>query len=237
MYKYNHVTKIKKPSFQDIIDHNTNSLGIIDWESISKIKNLSTKFIRKYKDKVDWKIICRFQKLNDKFILKYFYELPQPELLSYQKLSENIIERVLQQISSYYKNIGFSDETYTILCNQKLSEDMIRKYMYIFKDYLNIVFSRQHVSEAFIEEFVFVKDNSSWIKDNWRNISYYQILSESFIEKHKDNVDWNNIAARQKLSLSFIKKHLDRFDASNLLSNYKLSKYTIEKVKNIIIVF
>jgi len=35
---------------------------------------------------------------------------------------------------------------------------------------------------------------------DWECISYYQTLSEDFIEKHKDRVDWLGISQHQTLS-------------------------------------
>ena len=45
--------------------------------------------------------------------------------------------------------------------------------------------------------------------EDWGDISYYQTLSESFIEKYFDKVDWYYISGYQILSEKFIEKHLD----------------------------
>ena len=44
---------------------------------------------------------------------------------------------------------------------------------------------------------------------NWNYISYYQPLSEQFIEKYKDEVIWNYIFQYQNLSPEFKKKFWD----------------------------
>ena len=66
---------------------------------------------------------------------------------------------------------------------------------------------------------------------NWINISYYQELSEDFIEKHKDRVNWNYISYCQKLSEDFIEKHMDRVDWDYISSRQKLSKSFRQKMK------
>ena len=47
-------------------------------------------------------------------------------------------------------------------------------------------------------------------KVDWFYISYYQKLSESFIEKFQNKVDWNCISSSQKLSEPFIEKFQDK---------------------------
>ena len=66
-------------------------------------------------------------------------------------------------------------------------------------------------------------------KVNWKYISEYQKLSESFIKKHADKVYWDYISAYQKLSESFIKKHADKVDWDYISAYQKLSESFIEK--------
>lgn len=63
----------------------------------------------------------------------------------------------------------------------------------------------------------------------WYTISKYQILSESFIEKHKDNVDWNVICIYQSLSEPFIEKFQDKVNWYTISEYQKLSEAFIEK--------
>jgi hypothetical protein len=59
-------------------------------------------------------------------------------------------------------------------------------------------------------------------EQDWNYISYYQDLSEDFIEKHLDEVDWDNISFNQKLSESFIKKHINKINFTLLMRNKKI---------------
>ena len=45
-------------------------------------------------------------------------------------------------------------------------------------------------------------------KFDWNSISFYQNLSEEFIEKYSDKLDWCWISRHQKLSESFIMKYI-----------------------------
>src|SRR5574344_2119519 len=81
--------------------------------------------------------------------------------------------------------------------------------------------------EKFFDDYVGKSDNIS--KYNWCYISKYQILSESFIEKHKDKVDWGYISINQKLSEEFIEKYIDKIYWYRISQNQKLSEEFIEK--------
>ena len=67
---------------------------------------------------------------------------------------------------------------------------------------------------------------------NWRNISKYQRLSESFIEKFQDKVYWTHISYSQKLSEEFIEKFQDKGDWYYISEYQKLSEEFIEKFQH-----
>lgn len=77
-------------------------------------------------------------------------------------------------------------------------------------------------------------DDQVLLKDgediDWKFISIYQALSESFIERW---VDWYNIVQYQKLSDEFIKKSLNNIEAcsfARILKYQKLSDETIQEI-------
>ena len=57
---------------------------------------------------------------------------------------------------------------------------------------------------------------------NWRDISRYQYLSESFIEKFQDKVDWFYITEYQVISEPFIEKFYNYINLDNLFIYNKL---------------
>ncbi len=57
------------------------------------------------------------------------------------------------------------------------------------------------------------KNVNRWAKkDWWGEISYFQKLSEKFIEKHKDKINWYWVSYYQTISEDFIEKHKDKID-------------------------
>ena len=62
-----------------------------------------------------------------------------------------------------------------------------------------------------------IKDSPD--KVDWKFISIYQDLSESFIRKFSDRVDWYCISRYQKLSKDFIREFSDKVDWDCLIRN------------------
>ena len=68
--------------------------------------------------------------------------------------------------------------------------------------------------------------------EDWHLASFYQTLSEPFIEKYKDKVDWIYISSYQKLSEPFIEKWKNKVGWYCISSYQELSESFIEKWKN-----
>ncbi len=68
-------------------------------------------------------------------------------------------------------------------------------------------FRTEKYSEEEIREYISKNVLSS---DEWRDISYYQTLSEDFIREFHEEVHWYYISAKQKLSEGFIKEFKDK---------------------------
>ena len=85
-----------------------------------------------------------------------------------------------------------------------------------------------------IEELIKKENLQCSVKDfpstvNWKYISMYQKLSESFIEKFANKVDWNCILTYQKLTESFIEKYSDKVNWICISAHQNLSESFIEK--------
>lgn len=75
-------------------------------------------------------------------------------------------------------------------------------------------------------------DIDNLTKDDWKYIPIYYELSESFIEKYKDEVCWENISHFQKLSENFIEKFHHKINWFYVSSYQKLSKNFIEEFQD-----
>ena len=57
-------------------------------------------------------------------------------------------------------------------------------------------------------------------KEQWKDISKYQDLSEEFIREFQDKVDWYWISVSQKLSEDFINEFKDRLDLNEIKDSW-----------------
>jgi len=67
---------------------------------------------------------------------------------------------------------------------------------------------------------------------DWRDISYFEYLSEDFIRKFKDKVEWNYISTFQKLSEDFIREFKDKVSWWHISYYQKLSEDFIREFKD-----
>lgn len=106
----------------------------------------------------------------------------------------------------YQKHIGKKEVHMTIDEWNKLSN----------KQKLHIVehrFLNENEIEAFCED-----------KEMWSFMSYYQRMSEAFINKHKEDVDWKYISAKGPFSKDFILKNINKLQFNIYLSNNEIKE-------------
>jgi len=107
--------------------------------------------------------------------------------------------------------------------------------------FLRLLFGNPITLERIKREYIFEQDIEKYKKkfnqSHWNYISKYQILSESFIEKYKNELDWNCVLTYQKLSEPFIEKYKSFYTSScwSSISRFqKLSVSFIRKYKYLI---
>ena len=69
-------------------------------------------------------------------------------------------------------------------------------------------------------------------KEQWREISMFQKLSEDFIREFQDNVDWECISMCQNLSESFIREFQDNVNWNYISGSQKLSEDFIREFQD-----
>ena len=65
----------------------------VNWERISKHKNLSEDFMSQFKDKLDWNLISEHQILSEKALEDFKDLLNWKVIKMHQKLSESFVEK------------------------------------------------------------------------------------------------------------------------------------------------
>lgn len=126
---------------------------------------------------------------------------------------------------NFFKYLKFISERdlIDIIFNRRISETEIIKISEISKACAKYALTIQYFSDTVLEKLL--NDEYSFV------ISRYQNLSESFIDKHKDELNWNIISEYQTLSEDFIETHKSYVIFKFLMKNEKLSQDFIYKYK------
>ncbi len=213
-----------------------------DWCQISKKKQLSEKFIHRFRKKLNWDSISRYQKLSETFMGKHRKFLNWHWISMFQTLTMKFVHKFHKRLNlplvfSRLHNLSeenieeFADKMcLTHLCHiRHLSDDFLIK----FKNRLcwDTIFETQQPSEDFIRQY---QDHISSWGLLWGS---FQIFSDEFmIEFHMtlDEESWNSISHRQKLSPNFIRRFRDKLDWDFLCQCIKFSEESIKEFEDYI---
>lgn len=244
-FTYNILCQYQKLSDEFIEQHYKKfSHGIL-----CQYQKLSNKFIEKHYLHFDLKNLCKHQKLSDNIIdnilndyrtniIKYghTYYVERDTLTyylyKYQTISESIVDKY-QDIINFRGYSTFQTLTDNIILkyHDKISWEYIKdptdKFEYYvrlyhkkinWQDLLYYQLKIQNISESFINKYA-----KNFKETHWYCICKYMKLSESFIEKHINNINWVQLSYNQKLSNSFLIKYQDNVDWSLICINNKLT--------------
>lgn len=90
---------------------------------------------------------------------------------------------------------------FSMLWRNHLSEEFLLEFVENFG--IAQIFCYQKLSIETIEKII---DNYDLDLNDWENLSYYQKLSESFVDKYSSKLNWNLISANKNLSLNLFRK-------------------------------
>jgi len=187
----------------------------LDFYFLLRNQDLSMEFINKYQDKIInedmWDTLEENQVLSEEFIDNNQDKLNWTNLSVWQKLSEEFIEKHIDLIN--WEEISI---------NQKLSEGFIKKH---YKNLdIGLIILYQDIDEKLINKYI--KDSN---KNIIGSLIGNKILTEEFMEKHKDDLDWYQVSITQNLSEEFIIKYMEYFSYKTISIYQKLSEEFIEK--------
>ena len=209
----------------------------LNWDKISKYQNLAPVSLTYHYKRLNKQEISRYQDLSGSFIDYHKDDLYWPYICKYQVLSENFINDHLSYIDWNTLNIGkftsqLSDAFVMshvddiglrrILTDRELNlntlENLVNTTPTVLDEYNNEITRYQSLTEAFIEEhnqIIIGNHNGKYL--NWDNISYYQVLSENFMNNHKDEINWVHISAKQVCGQEFIRENRDKVNWHNII--------------------
>lgn len=203
----------------------------LNWHKICKYQNLSESFMEFNITYLDMKEISRSQTLSETFIETHKDDLYWPYICKHQDLSEAFINQHLDKIDWQTLDIGVTSQlTDTFVLNHKDDIGLDRVFtehrfsistlISYVDQYPTVIFNHDHLicryqrlNENFItlhNDYIRTKHNNQWI--DWHGISYYQSLSESFINNHKGEVHWPSISIKQLLGTNFIRTNRNLVD-------------------------
>lgn len=226
-----YLSKVPLLDFQ--IDYLANKL---DWVYMSK-KNLSKYIIIKHHNKINWplfltngfkKDMSTLDQVRDTFF-KYIYVINDnkdtyfkniefiqafPEIVDWKYVAKNI-QIPDNLLLRHWSKMSIN----SISIHQKLSS----KVMSIKRSNINWRYAcRKPISEFMLSELSDSLD--------WNMVCKYQILSESFIIKHKSKCNAYHISRYQKLSDSFILQYRNWLNMEIISQYQNMSSSTLRKL-------
>lgn len=142
---------------------------LMDWNILSE-RNLSTKVIDKYADKINWEKLLYSNKFNEGFLLSHLRYINWHLLSMTQYLSEDFVWEFKECID------------WNALNTKPFSNEFLKKV----KDYINwdnVCIFPGKFTEDFIRE---MKDYV-----NWGHISYYQTMDKNFVLEFWNKIDFS----------------------------------------------
>lgn len=179
-------------SITKFLESDPNNAKFIHWYEVSKL-NLSSEFIRKYKNNVHWPTLCMYQNLDLSIINEFSDKIDYLLLSKNNELSEDTLTKIIdrldwEKVQKYRKlSINFiSDNSINLdpvlmLKHQKLSNDIIEGILESsgkhFDEFIVLAIEHQTLTTAFIDKYagkfnlcLFInkqKISSEWIFNNF----------------------------------------------------------------------
>lgn len=221
----------------------------LNWNEISCCKDLTTDFIKTFKDMFNWRIMNRWNNIPEDMFedLVKQHELTWGEISEYQyNMSEEFIRKHWNDLDKFWL-----EDNYTFSSSfMREMRDSCNLFEYIEKGYAD---------KDFLEELkpLMVKKlkREHWLRLSTRDypIHYYEVLRDyldwsaiskiqtpltaEFIEKFGSYLDWSTCLRYRYFKMKFIKKYREKFDWSwkDLCRYQRLSEDFIRKHENEIV--
>lgn len=175
-----------------------NSMITINWNIISRQKNLNAAFIREHQHRLNWTNLSSSHMFSETELEEFKDYLEWKKVAFRQQLSLPFIlahwNRLPLLLLKRNERIHLQQEEWDILLEKEKKE----LYQELEKGDPNwyFIFSNFFLEESFME------DNMEIV--NWLYVSEWQVVSENFIRKHKDTLRWDSICRTQNLSEEFM---------------------------------
>ena len=130
------------------------------------------------------------------------------------KLDEELIGKYLKVLPLGY-----------IFKYQKMSEEFLNKHFDDLSDYMAIILETHELPEYMLEKILELYKSRRMENSFWSSLPIHQKLSQSFVEKHEDEINWASFSTYQKIDDSdFVNKYMDKISWINVRDNIKMTE-------------
>ena len=226
----------------------------LDYQNLSKNKNLTEEFIMKYPYKnwniynlvknnkiTDFNILSKFKNINQEIINKY-PDKPWDWDWLFENTNLNVIDRISLKLMEKYE---YELDYQNLSKNKNLTEEFIMKYPYKNWNIYNLVKNNKITDFNILSKFKNINDNIinkypdklwdwDWLFEN-TNLNVFHKISLKLMEKYEYKLDYQNLSKNKNLTEEFIMKYpYKNWNIYNLVKNNKITDFNIlSKFKNI----
>lgn len=175
--------------------------NFINWDKVSLNPNLTEKFIHKFKYLFDWNKVVKNRNFSEEFIKKNINRIPDNSIST--KNNKKVPHYILNEYGNKF-------DWYVLAWNRNISDELLLKYKEnIGKYHWDVVFKRNKISEDSIIKIYKEFNLYNFSYGSYTPLSALQNInvSDKFINIYLGKFSWKQISFCENLSFSFIKKN------------------------------
>ena len=113
-----------------------------------------------------------------------------------------------------------------IFKHQRMTEEFLNEHFVDLSDYMPIVLETHELSEYMLEKILELYKSSKMENSSLLSLfPIHQKLSQSFVEKHEDEINWASFSTFQKIDdPDFVNKYMDKISWINVRDNIKMTE-------------
>lgn len=108
---------------------------------------------------------------------------------------------------------------------QKMSEEFLNEHFDDLSNYTAILLETHELPEYMLEKILELYKSRRMENTFWSSLPIHQKLSQSFVEKHEDEINWASFSTYQKIDdPDFVNKYMDKISWINVRDNIKMTE-------------
>ena len=182
-------------------------LDKVNWCELCKNTNMSEAFFERHLDRIYdsyWIVLCQNTNMSEDFFERHIDKVLWRRLCQNTNISEAFFERHLDKVDweSLYSNTNISEAFF-----ERHIQNLIKNNKYYGWVELN------KNSNGCFDQLIYLVDHIDQnIEIMWLRLCKNTNLSETFFERHLDNIVWSALCENTNISEAFFERHLDKLD-------------------------